>query len=110
MAKKREIDNAGLLKMVKDGVNQSEIMDHFGFKTSIQLKVAYANALMESGEAPEIKGRGRTGKPRPVKTEVRVNARGSLILPKALVESFGIPAGEKFEVTKKGSTLQLKKV
>ena len=56
MPKKREIDNAALLKMVKEGITQSEIMEKFGFKSSPQLKVAYANALMESGEAPEIKG------------------------------------------------------
>ncbi len=110
MAKKREIDNAALLRVVKEGVSQSEIMEQFGFKTSIQLKVAYANALMEAGEAPEIKGQGRTGKPKPVKSEISVNARGSLVIPKALVESFGIPVGQVFEVKKTSAGLQLKKV
>jgi len=111
MPRKREIDNAALLKMVKEEVNQSEIMEKFGFKTSIQLKVAYANALMESGEAPEIKGQGRTGKPKSIKKEISVNARGSLVIPKALVDSLEIPEGQAFEVKKTGSGgLQLKKV
>jgi len=110
MPKKREIDNAALLKIVKEGANQSEIMEKFGFKTSIQLKVAYANALMESGEAPEIKGQGRTGKDKPVKTEVSVNARGSLIIPKALVDYLEIKEGQIFEVKLAKSGLQLKNV
>mgnify|MGYP002642195077 FL=1 len=110
MPKKREIDNAALLKMVKEGINQSEIMEKFGFKSSPQLKVAYANALMESGEAPEIKGQGRTGKPKSIKTEVSINARGSLVIPKALVESLNIPEGQVYEVKKTASGLQLKKV
>ena len=110
MPKKREIDNAALLKMIKEGINQSEIMEKFGFKSSPQLKVAYANALMESGEAPEIKGQGRTGKPKSIKTEVSINARGSLVIPKALVESLKIPKGQVFKVKKTGSGLQLKNV
>jgi len=96
--------------MVKDEVNQSEIMKKFGFKSSPQLKVAYANALMELGEAPVIKGQGRTGEPKAVKTEISVNARGSLVIPKALVESLKIPEGQVFEVKQTASGLQLKKV
>lgn len=110
MPKKREIDNGALLKMVKDGANQSEIMEKFGFKSSPQLKVAYANALMETGEVPVIKGQGRTGKSTPVKTEVSVNARGSLVIPKALIESLQIKKGQKYEVKRTASGLQLKKV
>jgi hypothetical protein len=45
MAKKIEFEAKRLLKMVKDGVAQSEIMKKFGFNTSTQLKVAYTNAL-----------------------------------------------------------------
>ena len=113
MPRKRKIDNAALLKMISDGVIQSEIMKKFGFKSSPQLKTAYANALMESGKAPEIKGQGRTGKgkDKPVKTEISVNARGSLVIPKALVEHLKIPEGQAFEVKQTASgSLQLKKV
>ena len=59
MAKRIEIDSNALLKMIKEEKTQSEIMEKFGFKNSTQLKVAYANALMESGEALTIKGAGR---------------------------------------------------
>ncbi|MDZ7599102.1 MAG: hypothetical protein U5J82_12630 [Desulfobacterales bacterium] len=46
MAKKIEFDAKRLLKMVKDGVAQSEIMKKFKFNTSTQLKVAYTNAFV----------------------------------------------------------------
>ena len=109
MPKRRQIDGKALLKMIKEGSPQSEILEKFGFKNTTQLKVAYANALMESGGAPKIKGKGRTGKGKPVKTEVSVNARGTLVIPKALVESLDIPKGQVYEVKQTGSGIQLKK-
>jgi len=110
MPKRKQIDNKDLIKMIKEESPQSEVMEKFGFKNSTQLKVAYANALMETGAAPEIKGKGRTKKAKPVNTKVAVNGRGSLIIPKALVDSMKIKAGQAFEVKKVASGLQLKKV
>ena len=110
MPKRKQIDNKDLLKMIKEESPQPEIMEKFGFKNSTQLKVAYANALMETGEAPEIKGKGRTKKAKPVNTKVAVNGRGSLIIPKALVDSMKIKEGQAFEVKKVASGLQLKNV
>ena len=96
--------------MIEEGKPQPEVMEKFGFKNSTQLKVAYANALMESGGAPKIKGKGRTKKFKPVNTKVAVNGRGSLIIPKALIDSMKIKAGQAFEVKKVASGLQLKNV
>ena len=110
MPKRKQIDNKALLKMIKEEVPQPEIMEKFGFKNSTQLKVAYANALMDTGEAPEIKGKGKTKKAKPVNTKVAVNGRGSLIIPKALVDSMKIKADQAFEVKKVASGIQLKKV
>ena len=110
MPKRRQIDNKDLVKMIKEESPQSEVMEKFGFKNSTQLKVAYANALMDTGGAPKIKGRGRTKKIKPVNTKVAVNGRGSLIIPKVLVDSMKIKAGQAFEVKKVASGLQLKKV
>ncbi len=109
MAKRKEINNEVLLKIIKENTNQSEIMERFGFKTSTQLKVAYANALMESGIAPEIiKGKPKNSKP--VNTKISINSRGSIVIPKALVEALEIKEGQMFEVKKTGSGLQLKNV
>ena len=108
MAKKRDIDNEALLKMIKEEKTQSEILKAFGFKNATQLKVAYANALMDSGDAPKIKGAGRGKKNKPVNTKVKVNARGSLIIPKVLVDSLNIKEGQEFEVKKTPSGISLK--
>ena len=110
MAKRRQINGKALLKMIEEGKPQPEVMEKFGFKNSTQLKVAYANALMESGGAPKIKGKGRTKKVKPVKSKVTVNGRGSLIIPKALVDKMKIGEGQAFEVKKVPSGIQLKKV
>ena len=109
MAKKIEFDAKRLIKMVKDGVAQSEIMKKFGFNTSTQLKVAYTNALMEAGEIPEIQS-PRGGKPAGgVKKEVAVSKRGSLIIPKELIEELGFKVGDLFlaRKTKVGISLKL---
>ena len=85
-------------------------MEKFGFKNSTQLKVAYANALMDSGDAPKIKGAGRGKKDKPVNTKIKVNGRGSLIIPKALVESLNIDEKQVFEVKKTAAGISLKTV
>lgn len=58
MPKRKEIDHALLLKMVKDGMPQSEIMEKLGFKTSTQLKTALLNAYMNEGVVPKLAGGG----------------------------------------------------
>jgi hypothetical protein len=109
MAKKKEVDGKRLVKMVKEGAAQSDIMKKFGFNTSTQLKLAYANALMEAGEIPEIQS-PRGGKPSGgVKKEIAVSKRGSLILPKELIEELGFKVGDFFlaRKTKVGISLKL---
>lgn len=110
VAKRKKIDNKKLLTMIKDEVEQAEILKQFGFKTSTQLKVAYANALIESGEASEIKGSGRTKKDKPIDMKVTVNSRGSLIIKKEIIVSMGIKEGQTFETKKVASGIQLKNV
>ena len=107
---KRIVNYKDLVKMIKNGSLQPEILEKFGFKNSTQLKVAYANALMNTGGAPKIKGKGKTKKAKPVNTKVTVNGRGSLIIPKALVDSMKIKADQAFNVKKVASGIQLKKV
>jgi len=110
MPKRKKIDSKALLEMIKEGIPQAEIMEKFSFKNSTQLKVAYANALMDTGEAPVIKGKGRKKKVKTVNTKVTVNGRGSLIIPKVLIESMKIKVGQAFEAKKTASGIQLKKV
>ena len=109
MPRKKKIDYTALIQMAKDNVPQSEIMTQFGFKTSTQLKVAYANALMETGQAPVLTtGRGAKGKV--LNTTISVGKRGSLIIPKDVVDHFGFKVEDTFEIRKSQAGLSLKQV
>ena len=109
MPKRKKIDPKGLSKMIDAGTPQAEIMEKFGFKNSSQLKVAYANAMMETGKAAKIKT-GRKAKAVPVDTKVTINKRGTLVIPKAVVESFKLTEGETFEAKKTKGGIRLAKV
>jgi hypothetical protein len=108
MPPKMVVDNAALIEMIKDKVPQTQIMEKFGFKTSTQLKVAYANALMETGQAPTLVS-GRSKKTKAVDNQISINKRGSLIIPKDLVDSLGFEIDDAFEVRKSAAGLSLKK-
>ena len=95
MPKKKALDTAKLIEMVKAETPSAEIMKKMGFKTSTQLKTAYMSALIAEGKVPAIVGGRGAGKAKKVKT-VGVGKRGSIIIPQELVESLGI--GAKREV------------
>ncbi|MBU0516833.1 MAG: AbrB/MazE/SpoVT family DNA-binding domain-containing protein [Proteobacteria bacterium] len=99
-----------LLRDLKKGVPKDQLMKKYGFKTSTQLKTAIANAAMAQGIIPELAG-GRGGlQAKEVSRKVKVNSRGSLIIPKQLAEKYGLKVGDTFEVSKSAAGLSLKKV
>jgi hypothetical protein len=99
MPKRKEMDSAKLVVMVKEGTNQIETVDKMGLKTFIQLKTVYMKTLNAEGKIPAIKGSRGEGKADKAK-EVCVGKRGSLIISKETVESIGISAKDKFIVRK----------
>jgi len=109
MAKKKAIDNAKLVKMIEEGIPRPEIMKKLNIKTSNQLTVAYAKAMMEMGKIPVIKG-GRGGVTAKESNVVTVGKRGSVIIPKDIAESLGIGVGDKFSVRKTKAGIALKKL
>ena len=108
--KAKKIDYAALLKMIEEQVTQKEIMEKFDFKTITQLKTSYANALMETGKAPKLIGKSKGLKPEKIDRAVSVNKRGTLIIPKQVIEYLGLAEGETFEIRKSKAGLSLKKV
>ena len=110
MPKKMKIDSKKLIKLVEAGTAQKEIMEQFGFKNSSQLKVAYANALMDTGKVAEIKSGRSSAKAGAPSREVAVNKRGSLVVPKALVAELGLQEGDRFQVRPSKSGLSLRKI
>ena len=110
MAKKKAaIDGAKLIKMVQEGIPRPEIMKKLNIKTSTQLTVAYAKAMMESGKIPEIVG-GRGGAISEPANVVKVGKRGSVIIPKEMAEGLGIGVGDKYTVRKTKAGIALKKL
>jgi hypothetical protein len=95
--------------MVEAGEAQKDIMKKMGFKSPTQLKTAYMNALVKAGKVTAIKGGRGAGKAKKVK-QVSVGKRGSIIIPKELVEGLGVGADEKFTLRKTKAGIALKKV
>jgi AbrB family looped-hinge helix DNA binding protein len=108
MPKKKALDTAKLIEMVKAEASSAEIMKKMGFKTSTQLKAAYMSALIAEGKVPAIKSGRGAGKADKTK-QVSVGKRGSIIIAKELVEGLGIGAGDKFTVRKTKAGIALKK-
>ena len=109
MPKKKAIDAKALVKAVENGGTQPDIMKKFGFKTGLQLKNAYMNALIENGKIIGIKGGRAKGKGRAKKAKLlHVGKRGSIVISKELVESLGIAADQKFTIRKTKAGLALK--
>ena len=110
MPKRKIVDHSKLIQMVQDGVNQSEIMKKFKFATATQLKVAYANALIQSGQAPAIQGGRGAGKKAKDSKVVKVGKKGSIIIPAEMVSALEISAEDKFTVRKSKAGVALKKM
>lgn len=111
MPKRKVVDHQKLVKMVQDGAAQADIMKKFGYANSTQLKVAYANALIQSGQVPGIAGgRGSNGKATKAGKELKVGKRGSIIIPAEMVQELGIEAEDKFTIRKSKSGVALKRV
>ncbi len=110
MPKKKKIDGKELIKTIDAGTPQAVIMEKYGFRNSTQLKVAYTNALMDAGKAPKIKAGRKAKAASPVDTKVAVNKRGTLVIPKAVIEAFKLAEGETFEAKKTKGGIRLVKV
>lgn len=109
MPAKKKVDGAKLIKMAESGAHQKEIMKAFKLNTTAQLKSHLLDALTEAGKAPKIvAGRGKP-KANPVK-EVLVSKRGSVVIPKMMIDEMGFSQGNQFTVRKTKSGISLKNV
>lgn len=106
MPKKKKIDNKTLIKAVESGLSRKEIMAQFGFKIPGQVTTYYLDALVEAGKAKGIVGRP----PKAGRKEetVKVNQRGSISVPKEMIERMGFKEGDRFLVGKTRAGIILK--
>jgi len=106
MVRKRLVDHNALVQAIEMGKPSKEIMQQFGFKSLGALKVAYMDALVALEKVPSIKKGTREKK---VNNIVGINSRGSLIIPKKLVDALDLDETALFAVEKKGEDLCLKR-
>lgn len=105
MVRKRLVDHNALIQAIEAGLPNQELMLRFGYKTLGALKVAYLDALMSLDKVPAINTKRREKK---VDNVVGINSRGSLVIPKKLVDALGLDKATLFRVVKDGTDLSLK--
>jgi hypothetical protein len=108
MPKRKKVDAKSLIKAVEAGKTQPEIMSEFGYKSSVQVKTAYMNALIEAGKVTPITG-GRGLKAAKAKA-IGVGKRGSIIISKELVKNLAIGTNDKFTIRKTKAGIALTRV
>ena len=110
MPKRKKVDPTKLVQAVESGKPSKAIMEEFGIKTLSQLKTHYVDALMSEGKAPILQsGRKTFAQPEENTKEIRVNKRGSLVVPRELIEELGFSIGETFSVRRTAAGVSLKK-
>ena len=109
MPKKKALDTAKLIEMVKAETPSAEIMKKMGFKTSTQLKAAYMSALIAEGKVPAIKGgRGALEKPPRSKPSALENVAASSSR-KNWLKASELEPDDKFTLRKTKLGIALKK-
>jgi hypothetical protein len=110
MPRKKKVDAAKLIKAVESGRSSKEIMVEFGFKTPTQLKSYYLDALVAKGRAAGISGKAaRAPKVKQAKG-IKVNKRGSLVVPKVRIQEMGFKVGEVFSIKPSKAGISLKRI
>lgn len=111
MARKKVVDSQKLVKAVEEGKSATEIMEKFGLSSRNQLKSLYLDALIEAGKAKGITSHApRENEDGEKSRLIKVNKRGSLVIPRASVELLGFCVGDIFNVRKTKSGISLRKL
>ena len=96
-----------LIKMVKKGVPDKEIMQKLGIQTKSSLRKMYYDALVEAGKIKDIITEREAGG----RKTLKITKRGTLLLSKALViDKFGFNEGDRFSVLKRKDSIILRKM
>lgn len=101
MAKRRTVDASKVIEAVESGRLDKDIMVRFGLENMKRGKARMREspAQRERGLHGRGQGRGR----------IQINRRGSLVLPRDMVEAMGFRQGDSFVVRKTRAGLSLKK-
>ena len=107
MVRKKLVDHNALIQEIEMGHPKQEIMQKFGFKTLGALKTAYLDALVALDKVPAVK---KSNKKKKVDNIVGINSRGTLVIPKTLVDTLDLDDKTLFKVEKQETNLFLKAI
>jgi bifunctional DNA-binding transcriptional regulator/antitoxin component of YhaV-PrlF toxin-antitoxin module len=105
VARKKLVEHNALVQAIEMGLSKEEVMEKFGYKSLSALKVAYLNALAALDKIPAL---NKKRKKKKVDNNIKINSRGSLVIPKNLVDSLRLNESDRFKVEKDGTGLSLK--
>ena len=107
MAQKKLVEHNALLQAIEMGMSKEAIREKFNFKSMPELKVAYYDALVALDKIKDVK---KGQKPNKVDNKVSINSRGSLVIPKKLIDDLDLGEMDTFKVVKSDSGLMLQTV
>ena len=107
MAQKKLVEHNALLQAVEMGMTKEAIREKFNFKSLQELKLAYYDALVALDKIKDVK---KGGKPKKVDNKVSINSKGSLVIPKKLIDDLDLGEMDTFKVVKGDNGLILQTV
>ena len=104
MKKRRLVDSSKLIEAVESGQLDRELISKFGLETARKVKPRTSKTVRARGVSKQ--GGATTSE---IKNALKINERGSLIIPRETVEKLGLELGDIFLVQKAKSGISLKK-
>ena len=107
VGQKKLVEHNALLQAVEMGMSKDAIMEKFNFKSMPELKAAYYDALVALDKVKDVK---KGQKSKKVDNKIRINGRGSLVIPKKLIDDLDLGEMDTFKVVKSDAGLVLQTV
>jgi len=104
VAQKKLVEHNALIQAIEMGYSKEAVMEKFGIKSAGALKAAYYDALVALDKIPAV---NTTRKKKKVSKLVGINSRGSIVIPKQLVDTLGLDPAVQFTVEKNAVGLHL---
>ena len=102
MTRRRKVEASKVIEAVESGRLSQNVMDSYGLEKP---------ASPGRGRVSGRRGRPASAEPKEVSLgEITVNKRGSLVLPRSLVEQLGVGAEDLFMIRRTKSGMLLKPV
>lgn len=94
--------------MIRAGKTDKEIMAKLGIKSKATLVKKHYQEMVDAGKVKPIPTAGR-GRPKKVRTDVKVGKRGTVTVKANLLQMHGFKPGDVFEVKRTRGGILLKK-